>query len=193
MLLCNLYQERDLKKLGGIITEMLRENVFEEYYKTFYPQIYGYVYKKLCNVSDAEDLTMDIFVSCYQKFDTFDSKKASFSTWIYVIANNKLKNYYRDKKTTEDLDENIVCDNCFENEILTAQYLDLMRSELATALKTLPEIQRKIVIRKFFKNENSNEISLALGISSVNVRVQLTRALNKLNLYFQEKNIDLEI
>lgn len=165
---------------------------FEDYYKKYYQQVYGYVVKKIGNFADAEDLVMDIFMICYQKFDTFDPKKATFSTWIYVITNNKLKNYYRDSKTSEEIDENIVSESNVEDEIVSAIYLDGMRSELAQALKKLPEIQRKIVIYKFFKNKNSNEIAIILGISSVNVRVQLSRALNKLEEYFKEKNISWE-
>lgn len=165
---------------------------FEEYYKTYYSQIYRYILKKISNPSDAEDITMETFASCYKNFESFDSKKASFSTWIYVIANNKLKNYYRDQKFSEELDENIISQFNFEDDILTATYISEMRKELAVALNQLPEIQKTIVIHKFFNNKTANDIALIVGLSPGNVRVQLSRALKKLKEYFVDKNIEWE-
>lgn len=50
---------------------------------------------------------MDTFAVCFQKFDSFDPAKASFGTWLYAIANNKLKNYYRDHKIFDEIDETL--------------------------------------------------------------------------------------
>ena len=53
---------------------------------------------------DAEDLMQDIFVNCYKARDSFDSSRCSEQAWIFVLAKNRLKNYYRDKKKTVSLD-----------------------------------------------------------------------------------------
>ena len=169
-----------------------KHTAFEKYYMEYYAQVYKYILKKISNPVQAEDLAMDSFVSCYQKFDTFDSQKASFATWIYVIANNKLKNYYRDHKITSELDENIESPENFEDEIASAVFVAKMRNELAVALEKLPEIQRNIVIHKYFNNKNANDISLIVGVSPGNVRVLLSRALKKLKEYFLDKNIEWE-
>ena len=60
-----------------------------------------------------------------------------------------------------------------------------MRNILADGLMTLPEKKKQIVILKYFKNKKATEIAEILGISPVNVRVQLSRALEKLKLYFE--------
>lgn len=165
---------------------------FEAYYDEYYPQIYGYILKKIGDPFDAEDLAMDVFVACHQNFESFDHKKATFATWVYVIANNKLKNYYRDKKITEELDDTIESPVVFEDELLAAVYISEMRQDLANALNSLSEVQKTIVIQKFFNNKNANEIAEIVGISPGNVRVQLSRALNKLKEQFADKNIDWE-
>ena len=82
----------------------LEKLTFEEYYNKYYSQAYGYIYKKIADSFLAEDFAMEAFVACYQKFDEFDPEIASFQTWLYVIINNKLKNYYRDRKQTENID-----------------------------------------------------------------------------------------
>ena len=56
------------------------------------------------NREDAEDLMQDIFTNCYKARDRFDSSKCSEVAWLFIIAKNRLKNYYRDKKTSTSLD-----------------------------------------------------------------------------------------
>lgn len=167
-------------------------DAFESYYNTYYPQVYKYICRKIGDPVQAEDLAMDAFVACLQKFETFDPQKASFATWLYVIVNNKLKNFYRDRKPTEELDENVQLPQSFEDEVAAAGYLDDMRNKLLEALKTLPELERKIVVYKHFKNKTADEIADLLSMTPVNVRVRLSRALKKLRAYFEENNIEWE-
>lgn len=166
---------------------------FEGYYNKYYQQVYLYILKKVGNVALAEDLTMDAFYSCYKNYASFDETKASFGTWIYVIVNNKLKNYYRDKKEFDDVDEVEKGDSGFEDEIVEAEYLTGMRKELALALKSLNPIERSIVVGKYFKELNSNEIAAENAMTPGNVRVILHRAINKMKTYFDNKNIKWEM
>jgi len=169
------------------------KDTFENYFNRFYPQIYKYILKKIADIQTAEDLAMSSFASCWEKFDEFDPEKASFQTWVYVIVNNKLKNYYRDKKTFDDIDDVVESIDGFEDDIVTAEYLSYMRDNLSDALKTLNEVQKAIIIHKYYENKNSSEISLLVGLSPGNVRVQLTIALKKLKGYFDDNNIRWEI
>ena len=170
---------------------------FEYYYEKYYAQVYRYVYGKISNLHDSEDLAQDAFVSAYTKFDDFDPQKASFQTWIFFIVGNKLKNYYRDRKVNIDIDdpEQYIepFDDGFEDEMLNAEYLTQMRNHLADALENLNSLQRNIVILSYFKNKTSNEIAVTLGMSSGNVRVQLSRAISKMRDYFENNNITWEI
>ena len=63
----------------------------------YYKEIYAYVYRQTGNEELAKDLTQDIFIQILQKIAMFDHKKASFRTWIYRIASNKIYDHYRSK------------------------------------------------------------------------------------------------
>lgn len=166
--------------------------LFEEYYTRYYSQVYKYILKRVTNIQIAEDLTMNSFVSCWEKFENFDQQKASFQTWLYVVVNNKLKNYYRDKKELVDLEDNLVDGFDHQDELAMSMQLDFLRNHLALALNELPETQRKIVVYKYFQEKNSNEIAILLGFTPGNVRVQLKRAIDKLKEYFKRNNIRWE-
>ena len=180
---------KDLREGSLMASEKLS---FEEYYKNYYLQAYGYVFKKVSDRYLAEDLTMEAFSACYQKFEDFDPELASFQTWLYVIINNKLKNYYRDRKITEDIDDftDVLANG--DDDMLAAEELREMRDMLADALMTLGERQREIVILKYFKGKKSAEIAEMMGMTAVNVRVQLSRALDKLKAYFDAHNSSWE-
>ena len=176
---------KDLREGSLMASEKLS---FEEYYKKYYQQAFGYVCKKISDSYQAEDLTMDAFSACYQKFDDFDPEIASFQTWLYVVINNKLKNYYRDRKITENVDDftDVLANS--DDDMLAAEELKEMRDLLADGLMTLTEKQRTIVILKYFKGKKSAEIAEIMGLTAVNVRVQLSRALDKLKAYFEAHN-----
>ncbi len=165
---------------------------FESYYVEYYSQVYRYILKKISNAHDAEDMTMEVFSVCYEKFNLFDPAKASFQTWLYVIVNNRLKNFYRDKKVNADIDDYENEADETHNDIFEAMQLSYMRKHLAAALGELDEVSRKIVVYRYFKEKDSNEIAFILGLTSGNVRVKLNRALEKIRKYFDDNNIKWE-
>ncbi|MBR6940225.1 MAG: sigma-70 family RNA polymerase sigma factor [Clostridia bacterium] len=179
---------------ADVRTEKLK---FEQYYEKYYNQVYLYINKKIQNVHDAEDLATDVFIACYEKFDSFDPGKASFQTWVFFITNNKLKNYYRDRKINIDIDdpEQYIepAEEGFEDDFVAAEYLTAMREYLAEALQEVSELQRTIITESYFHNKSSKEIALKLHMTDGNVRVQLSRALAKMRVYFEKNNISWEM
>lgn len=176
----------------SIQTSSREKKSFEKYFEQYYQQVFRYLIKKTSSAPAAEDLAMDSFAVCWEKFDVYDPAKASFGTWLYVIVNNKLKNYYRDHKIAGEIDEASSVQEDFEDSLVEAEYLSAMRGTLCDALEALPETQRRIVIYKYFDNKNSNEIALLVGLTPGNVRQQLSRALGKLRGYFQARNVKWE-
>lgn len=56
----------------------------------YYDEIYVFVYRQVGNIEDAMDLTQDIFLAVFRALPSYDRKKASFRTWLYRIATNKV-------------------------------------------------------------------------------------------------------
>ena len=157
---------------------------FERIYEQFYPRVYSYILRKINNTHDAEDMASDIFVYCYHHFSDYDPEKASVATWLYLIVNSRVKNYFRDKKVTVDIQtmENILLAE--DPTPVDAVELEEERAVLAQALEMLPATQRKIVILRYFYDKSAPEIARQLGISPGNVRTTLSRALDRLEIYY---------
>ena len=163
---------------------------YEEFYKTYYEKVYKYILKKTANFHLSEDLTMDVFTCCYQHFEEYNPQKASYGTWVFAVANNRLKNYYRDRKDFAELNEQLSVSDDMGETVIRAQHIMFLRDKLADALETLNETQQAIVILRYFKNKNATEIAQQFGMTPTNVRVTLKRSIKKLKEYFEINKIN---
>jgi RNA polymerase sigma-70 factor, ECF subfamily len=58
------------------------------------PKLFNYLIRCLQNEDDAADAAQETFVRVYQNRTKFDSRQ-KFSTWLYAIASNLVKDRYR--------------------------------------------------------------------------------------------------
>jgi RNA polymerase sigma-70 factor (ECF subfamily) len=153
---------------------------YEVFYEDNYQRVVHYLRNKITNYEDAEDLASEVFVYCFSHYDSYDPEKSSLTTWLYLIVNSRLKNYYRDHVTFADFES--VADTMQDQSLDMDEgiYLEQLHGALMRSIKTLPDRQQKIVMMPYFQNYSANEIATRLGISPGNVRVLLSRALDKL-------------
>ncbi len=163
---------------------------YADFYKSYYQIVLKYIHKKISNLQDAEDLTHEVFISCYRNYDRYDPAKSSQKTWLFVIVCNRLKNYYRDHKTNDSLDDYIYLLEDDRSDIECSIMMEQYRSELAKALMKLSLVSRRVVVFKYFKHMSVNEIAEELGISKGNARVILSRALKTLSGLIPESILD---
>ena len=165
---------------------MQTDMTYEAFYSAYYGKILKYLTAKCGRQADAEDLTSQVFLYCYQHFSSFDPAKSSIASWVYMIARSRFKNYCRDRRVFADIDEmgEFLPDE--GNDLDSAMMLDDLRNSIADALLKLPERQRIIVVLRYFKGMGAPEIGRMLDMSPVNVRVQLSRALDKLEVELEE-------
>ncbi|MCL1918267.1 MAG: sigma-70 family RNA polymerase sigma factor [Peptococcaceae bacterium] len=178
---------------GGSTQEDLRS--FEAIYNHFYVPVYRFFTKRLVSKELCEDLTNDVFYSCLKNYDRYDPAKATVATWVYSIANNRIKNYYRDKKDyilTDDTDVFMGLPNGIDTDMDGAVFLSQMKTHLTAALGSLTDKERSIVMLRYYSDLTSDEIACKTGTTSGNVRVILTRTLRKLENYFKENGIRWE-
>ncbi|MBN2080419.1 MAG: sigma-70 family RNA polymerase sigma factor [Spirochaetes bacterium] len=67
---------------------------FTEFYTNYYQVVYGTIYSKVSNITDADDLTQEVFMHFYSQMDTILNRRS----WVFGTINNLLMNYYRKKK-----------------------------------------------------------------------------------------------
>ena len=148
----------------------------EELYRAYREKVSGYVFSKLRNTKDAEDLVSEVFLKVYQKYTTFDTERASVSTWIYTITKNTVTDYLRKNRICSELPDDLADEACPYDEILREESL----RELAKALSALDERSRTLVIFRYYKQMSLKEIAERLGISNAYVKILHKKALQAL-------------
>lgn len=154
---------------------------YETFYRDNYNRVLNYVYKKISHREDAEDLTAEVFVYCYRHYSDYDPAKGKRSTWLYLITNSRIKNYYRDHVISEDYDEIAETLQDMGIDLDRGIYLEQLRERILHAISQLPERQQMIVKMRYFENRSGDEIARHLGITPGNARVLLSRAIDKLS------------
>lgn len=86
-----------MKRLIRLIRNKGNKAAAGELVQLFYKEIFIYVFRQTQDEDLSKDLTQEIFISMLKSIDSFDESKASFKTWLYKIASNKIIDTYRSK------------------------------------------------------------------------------------------------
>ena len=154
--------------------------LLQEFYQTNYKRILSYLYKRVKNLQDAEDIMQDAFFSCLKSCDAYDPAKGSIGTLYYVVVQNALKNYWRDSKISDFFQDLFENEPFYGDEINRAISLQSMRDSLTMTLKQLTEQQRKIIIYHYFYGLDFKKIAKILNTTSGSCRVASSRGLHKM-------------
>ena len=145
----------------------------EQIYTEYRDRVMGYIYARLRSRADAEDLCQDVFEKINMKLESFDSGKASISTWIYSITRNSVIDFYRLSHPHEEIDENMAQDGAVDDNLLNDETLE----ELAEALEKLPAELREIVVLRYYDGIPLTEIAKKMGMSYGMVKLRHNSAL----------------
>lgn len=90
------YMEEERKWIKRIQKKQSKKDA-ELLVQKYYDEIYVYVYRQTGNKDDSLDLTQEIFISVLRSIKNYQSDKASFRTWLYRVATNKIIDERRKK------------------------------------------------------------------------------------------------
>lgn len=168
---------------------------FQDYYEQYRDKVYSFIYYRCHSNKDlAEDITSDVFLKAYEKFEDYNEKYA-FSTWIFTIARNKVIDYFRVNKETQDLEQGFELEDKKNTPEKMKKNIDveMKTKELKVVMKELPEIQRECILMRYFGEMSNSEIAEALGRKETNVRQLLSRGLKKMKELSGEMFVSLLI
>ena len=161
------------------------ETAFEELYEYFFPRVYNFIYARLKNSADADDVTSITFIKMNENLERYNPAQAAFSTWLFRIALNSIIDHTRRRDKSEETEwEEFFDPAAPEYQEPEAQTLAQEENrELLVVLDKLNERERRIIELKFFSDMDTRTIAEVLNMSESNVRVTLHRTLAKLKKF----------
>ena len=162
------------------------EGAFGALYTDFFPKISRFVILRVSHKQIAEDLTAEIFVKAWQHLQK-EERIASFSSWIFTVARNRVIDHYRTKKTFSDIFEleNLIE---YEDNVVEAIDLSIASKEFLQVLGELTSDQQQIIRLKFLEGLDNEEISAITDKSSGSIRVIQHRAIISLKKLLSGKS-----
>jgi RNA polymerase sigma-70 factor (ECF subfamily) len=143
-------------------------------YQTHVTPIYQYIYSRVGNRPDAEDLTSQVFMKAIQGMRS-DVSVPELRSWLYRVAQTTLADHWRQyyAEDLEELEEETPGQAASQEENPEAvQRVDRL-------LAALPESYRRVLELRFLRGYSIKETAQELGLSESNVKVLQFRALNR--------------
>ena len=157
-------------------------------------QIYNLAIRMLRSEEDASDTCQDVFITAYEKIDTFRGN-SKFSTWLYRIAVNKCISKLRHKKVENKHRDNNAFDQDLINEYGVAPENEstLIKKQLNDrinkSMQSLPEEQKTILELKIFQELSFEEIAKIIGVPIGTAKSRMHYALRKIREDLKDINM----
>lgn len=184
------------KKINKLVLKAQRgdKEALRKLYDQFFNQIYYYVYSRINNVHEAQEVTSEVFLSMVEGIKNFKGE-SSFKNYIFAIAKNKIRDYIRNKYKTSDciLQSNLgdQFDRIIEDEYDNSYKLRLRRA-LQYIIKLLNPRYAKVLDLLYNQMNSTEEAARILGISHNNVKVIKHRAIRKAAEIWANLNVELK-
>jgi RNA polymerase sigma-70 factor (ECF subfamily) len=141
-------------------------------------RIYNYVYYRIGQKAEAEDLTERVFMQALENLPRYQHRGAPFSAWLFRIAHNLVANWHRDtgrhpRAPLEEAGE--------RQDHRADPFGDALSSEeqreLREAVHRLPADRQMLLQMKFVEERSNLDIAQHMGRTEGAVKALLHRTL----------------
>jgi len=151
---------------------------FGQIYELYVDRVYSYIYHRVGNVQDAEDLTARTFYRALEKLDAYEDRGLPFSAWLFRIAHNLVANWHRDHSRRQVFSlEKFWWRSSDDARPEHAVEADAEREELWDAINRLPEERRNLLLYKLNTTLSNLEIGELMNKSESAIKSLYFRTL----------------
>lgn len=161
--------------------------VMEKYARLLWP-IAAAVLKNVGSDQDVEECVADAFIYLWKYPDHFDPKRGKLKTLLCILSRSRAIDRYRElsRRSTIALEEaSWVSGVCVQDAVTEEE----TRAELREQIQSLGELNREIMVRRFYYDQKPREIALATGLTVTQVNNSLYRSKRQLRQALAEKGV----
>lgn len=162
---------------------------FKILYEKYQSKLFAYVYCKVSDKAEVEDLMQEVFAKVYKNIELYDENKSSFYNFILTNAKQVISDYFRNNNNYENRIEKIYLNsNVISDEDIAIIY-DSIDGEynLKSVLDELPETQRMALNLVYIKNMSYKDAARIMKKSELSVKSLIFRAKRTLKKDIAEK------
>jgi RNA polymerase sigma-70 factor (ECF subfamily) len=162
------------------------QTAFHRLVDHYQPEIYRMIYYRSRSKMDAEDLTQDVMLKAYKNIGRLKSPEV-FRSWLYRIAVNRVRDYYRKKQFRSLFGMVSMDDDSFHESAQMAvppeaeggiSRKDFWR-QIEQMLSAFSRMEKEVFLLRFLDQMTIKEISETLKKNESTIKTHLYRALGK--------------
>jgi RNA polymerase sigma-70 factor (ECF subfamily) len=157
------------------------DSAWEELLRIHARKVYNLCYRFTGRISEAEDLTQEVFIKIFQTLRTYDEAQGGFPTWLWRVARNHLVDHYRrtrKERLTSSLEDELGKAEGRHNpaaDPVSRVEARERRERVQAALEKLSPEMREAVILRDFQDLDYQEIAQVLGVPEGTVKSRINR------------------
>ena len=170
----------DMTAISGIKNH--DERIINEVIVRFSKLLWSIVSAVLKNVGteqDVEECVADVFIDLWVNPDKYDAERGTLKSWLCMVARCKAIDRYRalSRHSTVPLEGAMMVGRMGMQDALLQEET---KRELAAAVNALADIEKDILIRRYYYEQKPKEIAKALDMPVKQVENHLYRSKQKL-------------
>lgn len=169
--------------LVTLMAKQKSQTAWQLLYERHHQKLFGYIVNSLHgNKTLAEDILHDTFVRVFEKAHLYNAKY-QFSTWLFTICTNLIKNEWRRQVTSSE--------EALSSEISPLMSPDvamdkkLMKEQIDSILNTLSELHRDTYTLRYQQGFSTLEVAQILQISEGTVKSRLFKVTQLITSHFK--------
>jgi RNA polymerase sigma-70 factor (ECF subfamily) len=157
-------------------------------YDKYYREVLGYVYHCTLDYAATEDLTSNVFLAAFRHLGRFRWRQIPFRAWLYRIAINEVRMYYRRRKGAGNADRQVP----YEGSAPAADEGPAAAEEYRLLHEALQELRfkyRTVIVLRYFEGKTMAQIAEITGAREGTVKSQLHRGLIQLQEILMHRGV----
>ena len=145
------------------------------------PKLYGYLVNSLKDKGVADDILQNTWFKAIEALPRFEDRGLGINAWIFSIARNEMRMYWRTSGRNVSLDEDlhdVPVD--YKNDIENKLFLDQILTSLSSG-------EQELIRLRYIADLSMAEIAKLLNKSPIAIRVSLHRALSRARMVVSKK------
>ena len=159
-------------------------------YERYVDRIYSYIFYKVGNQADAEDLTAKTFLKALKHIENYEYRGVSFYAWLHRIAHNVVANWVRARTRRKTIPVPEIfpfVGSSDEPEPIEVLAEEERRRELLELVRSLPPMHQELLYLKFVERLTNREIGEIMGKSESAIKSLYHRTLVMLRAQLRQK------
>ncbi len=167
------------------------KKAMEQIISTYNDQIFRLVFYRINNFADAQDLTQEAFIKAFRNIKRLKEAE-KFKPWLYSIALNLVKDFFRKKKIlsflgqTNDLENMVGYDPYSENKPSLIKAKEFEKEIKGRYLRFLSKNEKQVFMLKYIDDLTIHEIAQTLNKNESTIKTHLYRSINKIKKHRED-------